>query len=878
MKFMWLPLLSALASIAAQGDEPRGIALVDSHKIGFTEPARRVPAQNMVDGPLLGNGDVGVVVAGPPDALRFHIGKNDFWGIRTQAPMTVGSLQLNIPELASASYRAECDMRRAQWTGFFVRDNAALSARAWVDACANRFFVELFNTGAVPLHVAVHPVRGGSAAAVLPRSVRNTETPLLAGCEQHGRRWFFNGEMADLSVRDKVLASAEIAALARTPRGVVQAFDGRTSVPFSAPVVSNALTISGWIRIAGYDPKEANYIVSKGEWNQAFSLGLSGGHLRFAIDGVMLQSDQILPTNAWLHVAAVFEGGKRMEMYLDGRRAMQVGDEGAGGMSFAYDPDAGQPNARTLGFAARILGGSSNAVAIAPGASAIVASAILTDLDARDSLPAARREVDGLTPVKVARAFAAHKAWWEKFWMASFVEIPDKVIEQHWYSTQYIMASCSRAGKVAPGLWGNWITRDDTFWHGDFHLNYNFQAPFYSLYSANHPEVSLPFYDAMVQSIPRGRAIAARHGWMGVQLPVSIGPWGLCPEGDDCDWGQRSNAAYAALNFIWYYQYTQDTRWLRTTGYPYLREVEKFWTDYLKRMTNADGCTRYVIEHDAIHEGSGGAGRSGISSDFNPILSLGLVRTLYRNLLTMSEDLGADADLRPHWKDILEKISDWPLQERNGRTVFRYTEQGTPWWSDNTLGIQHIFPCCAIGFESDPKLLEISRNMLDAMGRWTDYNGASSWYTACARVGYQPEKILKQLRAMYDGHSMPNKLLYFGGGGIENASPSLAVNEMLLQSYEGVIRLFPCWPADLDARFGSLRAVGAFLVSAEIKGGVVGGVRILSEKGRRLTVQNPWAGKAVQVVRNGRMDRTMTGARLVLATKPGEVIELSPEK
>ena len=27
----------------------------------------------------------------------------------------------------------------------------------------------------------------------------------------------------------------------------------------------------------------------------------------------------------------------------------------------------------------------------------------------------------------------------------------------------------------------------------------------------------------------------------------------------------------------------------------------------------------------------------------------------------------------------------------------------------------------------DPKLLEISHNMLDAMHRWADYNGFSSW-------------------------------------------------------------------------------------------------------------------------------------------------------
>jgi hypothetical protein len=235
-----------------------------------------------------------------------------------------------------------------------------------------------------------------------------------------------------------------------------------------------------------------------------------------------------------------------------------------------------------------------------------------------------------------------------------------------------------------------------------------------------------------------------------------------------------------------------------------------------------------------------------------------------------------DAGKRAKWRDIHEKLSPFPTQERGGKTVFRYTEKGTPWWNDNTVGIQHIFPGGAIGLDSDPKLLEISRNMIDAMGRWRDNNGMSSWYTACARIGYDPEKILTEMRHMYDGHTLPNKLLNFGGGGIENVSPALAVTEMLMQSHEGVIRFFPCWPKDQDARFGTLRAKGAFLVSAGLRGGAVGGVEIASEKGLDCCVANPWAGRAVRVTRNGKGAETVTGERFTLKTKPRETLTLAP--
>jgi hypothetical protein len=42
-----------------------------------------------------------------------------------------------------------------------------------------------------------------------------------------------------------------------------------------------------------------------------------------------------------------------------------------------------------------------------------------------------------------------------------------------------VLASASRPGKVAPGLYGPWVTCDHMLWGDDFHLNYNFQAAFY---------------------------------------------------------------------------------------------------------------------------------------------------------------------------------------------------------------------------------------------------------------------------------------------------------------------------------------------------------------------------------------------------------------
>jgi alpha-L-fucosidase 2 len=97
---------------------------------------------------------------------------------------------------------------------------------------------------------------------------------------------------------------------------------------------------------------------------------------------------------------------------------------------------------------------------------------------------------------------------------------------------------------------------------------------------------------------------------------------------------------------------------------------------------------------------------------------------------------------------------------------------------------------------------------------------------------------------------------------------------MMLQSHDGVIRLFPDWPVDQDTRFGTLRTVGAFLVSVKIKNGVVGEVSILSEKGRECTIVNPWPGKQVRLARNGNPSETLDGKRCTFKTGPGETVAL----
>jgi hypothetical protein len=141
-------------------------------------------------------------------------------------------------------------------------------------------------------------------------------------------------------------------------------------------------------------------------------------------------------------------------------------------------------------------------------------------------------------------------------------------------------------------------------------------------------------------------------------------------------------------------------------------------------------------------------------------------------------------------------------------------------------------------------------------------------------VGIHPDTLLYQLKTRIRKTLQPNLWITQAGGGIEtfSAVPS-CINEMLMQSYEGVIRLFPTWPLKKNAKFYHLRAYGAFLVSSELKENQVDYVKVISEKGRVLKIVNPWSSSDVMVQRKGETE-ILSGDILNIETSVMETILL----
>jgi alpha-L-fucosidase 2 len=80
-----------------------------------------------------------------------------------------------------------------------------------------------------------------------------------------------------------------------------------------------------------------------------------------------------------------------------------------------------------------------------------------------------------------------------------------------------------------------------------------------------------------------------------------------------------------------------------------------------------------------------------------------------------------------------------------------------------------------------------------------------------------------------------------------NFAMAAGLQEMLLQSHAGQVMLFPAVPAHWkDAEFRTLRAEGAFLISARMKNGKLSRVEVVAEKGGRLKLVSALTGPLVE--------------------------------
>lgn len=558
----------------------------------------------------------------------------------------------------------------------------------------------------------------------------------------------------------------------------------------------------------------------------------------------------------------------------------QSSDEGVYSISREFKKDVDIPTKAAV--ASTVLGSNSSDFKLTEGDPVFIAVSFSSNFKNEDCLDVVQQRLTKLQPNDLSSIEEKHKAWWADFWSRSYVDIADSLIEKQYYLSNYSMACFSRDKDFPPSIFGTCITKERPYWNGDYHLNYNHMAPYYGLFSSNHAEQAIPCNMAILAFQERGNYYCKKITGIedGLIVPVGIGPLGIettrrnefvdkhrknwiedgSIEDEGLFFGQKSNSAYCVVNMSSHFYTTYDEEYT-ALYYPFVKGVAAFWEKYLVWEDD-----RYVIYNDAIHEGTIGT--------VNPILSLGLIPLSLQTAIDMSIELGVDEQRREKWNYLIEHLSDYTYQEKEGKTVFRYSEKGTAWWRDNTLGIQHIYPGSQVGLDSDPELLQVAYNTIEVMNRWIDFNGSNSFFPAAVRVGYNADTILANMHK-YVQHTYPNGFQLDNPHGIENFStvPN-TINEMLCMGHGGILRVFPVWPKNKDAHFHNIRIHGAFLVSSEIKDGSVVFVNIVSEKGKTCQVKNPWPGQKIGLARNDGDVEHIEGDLLNIATTIGETLKL----
>ncbi len=103
-----------------------------------------------------------------------------------------------------------------------------------------------------------------------------------------------------------------------------------------------------------------------------------------------------------------------------------------------------------------------------------------------------------------------------------------------------------------------------------------------------------------------------------------------------------------------------------------------------------------------------------------------------------------------------------------------------------------------------------------------------------------------------------------------------AMNESLLQSHDGVIRIAPALTAGKSARF-TLHAQGGFVVSVEVESGVARWLSVKSLWGNACRIKLPWPRAGLRSSLR-RAARTVGGGTVEIKTAAGETILLVPEE
>jgi alpha-L-fucosidase 2 len=560
----------------------------------------------------------------------------------------------------------------------------------------------------------------------------------------------------------------------------------------------------------------------------------------------------------------------------------------------------------TFAVACRVAGGAGDAAVVHKHRAGIGVSAeqtrrftvliaVATSEESAEPLKAARDLLESSERAGLEELRGEHRRWWGDFWRDSFVHIGDDYLENLYYLHMYLMACASRGRypavfNAATFTWNHDVRQ----WATPHH--WNMQQPYWSLCAANHPALLVPYLDTYWRLAPQAEAHAAQRGYAGAILWSE--PHNL--DGGMAFWNRPDmlndfTPASQMAQFFWqYFQYTGDREFLRSRGYPFMKKAAEFYLQYLKWDEAKQEFYVYPSQPYEYPENN---------RLRNPLTDLAMIRTSFKACIEASMILGSDAEKRERWRHVLDRLPAYrytalesggeglvavedadgkeidlgpggygmcrnvapvfPADEvglgQQGSRLFEAMKERARRHPRNVLAISPVAIVKArLGMAGECLAdLRMSVRQLQHFPQGMFYN-IDHWhylsrYAAVAKdpmVACQRDYIFdrstryRDLKVRGTDERVDTPAAPFVQCGLETLGIlAAAVNEMLLQSHEGVIRVFPATPGKWPAAF-TLLARGAFLISsARNADSAPAFVLIKSLAGNRCRMANPWPGQ-----------------------------------
>lgn len=519
------------------------------------------------------------------------------------------------------------------------------------------------------------------------------------------------------------------------------------------------------------------------------------------------------------------------------------------------------------------------------GGELVLLATVVTGREASDPRRAALERLRAADAGAPDESRERHERWWREFWSRSDVSLPDERLERFWRLGLYVLASCSREGKKAPGLQGLWNQYNRPCWHTDYHADMNIQMIYWPAYVGNHLDLTGPYYRLLTEDWLGETRRAARDFFRrrGMYLPIAGGPAGHELAGP---WMWPGAGAWLAQHFAWHWMYSRDPEFLRRV-YPYLKELSLFYEDFLQKSDEGV----YNFGPSYAPEMPDPRGYLAMAWGRNPTGDLAFVRILFALLAEAAQALGVDAADRARWADIRDNLAGYPVGP-DGRLRDLEGDRWAP-MGPMPVTLAPLYPAGDVGPDSPSAQRDLLREAYArARARFAGGGHLMMWFAAAAAHLGDAEDALKLLNEYLDLTVLENGLHvlrwvpHFREGDkasgmmqIEATTAfSNAIQAMLLQSLDGVIRVFPAVPPSWSVSFETLRASGAFLVSARREPGRTTRVRILSERGGTCRLADPFgAGRAEVQDSRGRVQPLTTDSHghFSFATEAGAAYELS---